>query len=477
MHSVFVRFQRDKPSHSSFRGLTLQVFPPTIGAIVFCQRHFVGNALFTRHRQSPHLLAPTAELLRMSTSESSPSFTQVPDEHGRFGEFGGRYVPETLVAALDQLTVEYEKAQADPEFHRELDDLLSHYVGRPSPLYFARRLTQQCGGAQIWLKREDLNHTGAHKINNTLGQALLTLRMGKKRVIAETGAGQHGVATATACAHFGLPCVVYMGEEDIRRQAPNVFSMKLLGAEVRPVTSGSRTLRDAINEAMRDWMTSVEDTHYILGSVVGPHPFPRIVRDFQKVIGEETRSQCLQRFGSLPDLVVACVGGGSNAAGMFYPFVKDEGVRIIGVEAGGRGDGKGDHAAPLSHGEPGVLHGSLSYVMQDVDGQTSDVHSISAGLDYPGVGPEHSFWKSSGRVEYTNCLDRDVLKAFSALAHTEGILAALETSHALSTAMQLASQRPADETIVVCLSGRGDKDASEIARLQEQQNHTKSATG
>ena len=339
-------------------------------------------------------------------------------------------------------------------------------MGRPSPLYFARRLTERCGGAQIWLKREDLNHTGAHKINNTLGQALLTLRMGKRRVIAETGAGQHGVATATACAHFGIPCVVYMGEEDVRRQAPNVFSMKLLGTEVRPVTSGSRTLRDAINEAMRDWMTSVGDTHYILGSVVGPHPFPRIVRDFQSVIGRETRAQCLQRLGRLPDHVVACVGGGSNAAGMFYPFVDDAEVTLLGVEAGGQGAGRGQHAAPLSHGQPGVLHGSLSYVMQDDDGQTADVHSISAGLDYPGVGPEHSHWKQTGRVQYTQCLDADVLTAFEALAHTEGILAALETSHAVWAAMQLAKTLPADKTVIVCLSGRGDKDASEIARLR-----------
>ena len=404
----------------------------------------------------------------MSTSESSPPFTQVPDQRGRFGEFGGRYVPETLVAALDQLNEEYEQAKADPEFQATLSDLLNHYVGRPSPLYFAKRLTERCGGAEIWLKREDLNHTGSHKINNTLGQTLLTLRMGKKRVIAETGAGQHGVATATACAHFGLPCVVYMGEEDVRRQAPNVYSMKLLGTEVRPVASGSRTLRDAINEAMRDWMTSVEDTHYILGSVVGPHPFPRIVRDFQSVIGNETKAQCLERMGRLPDHVVACVGGGSNAAGMFYPFIAEESVRLLGVEAGGRGAGAGDHAAPLSHGQPGVLHGSLSYVMQDNDGQTCDVHSISAGLDYPGVGPEHSYWKATGRVEYTQCLDSHVLEGFSALAHTEGILPALETSHAVWTAMQLAGKRPADEIIVVSLSGRGDKDASEIARLRNE---------
>ncbi|MBA3482422.1 MAG: tryptophan synthase subunit beta, partial [Pirellulales bacterium] len=294
-----------------------------------------------------------------------------PDAQGRFGDFGGRYVPETLVYALDQLEAEYAKARADAAFQAELDELLKHFVGRPSPLYHAKRLSEQVGGAQIWLKREDLNHTGAHKINNTLGQALLTLRMGKTRVIAETGAGQHGVATATACAHFGLPCVVYMGEEDIRRQAPNVFSMKLLGAEVRPVTSGSRTLRDAINEAMRDWMSSVGDTHYILGSVVGPHPFPRIVRDFQAVIGRETIEQSLERMGRLPNMAVACVGGGSNAAGMFYPFVEHEGVELVGVEAGGRSNEPGEHAAPLTYGSPGVLHGSFSYVMQDEDGQTS----------------------------------------------------------------------------------------------------------
>jgi tryptophan synthase beta chain len=338
-------------------------------------------------------------------------------------------------------------------------------VGRPSPLYHAKRLSEQCGGAQIYLKREDLNHTGAHKINNTLGQALLTMRMGKRRVIAETGAGQHGVATATACARFGLECIVYMGEEDIRRQQPNVFSMKLLGAEVRPVTSGSRTLRDAINEAMRDWMASVETTHYILGSVVGPHPFPMIVRDFQSVIGHETVRQAQEQLGRLPDLVVACVGGGSNAAGMFYPFVEHQQVELLGVEAGGRSDQPGDHASPLSYGAPGVLHGSFSYVMQDEDGQTCDVHSISAGLDYPGVGPEHSYWKASGRVTYTSCRDDEALAAFHTLARTEGILAALESSHAMARAIELARERSADQAIVVCLSGRGDKDAAEIARL------------
>jgi tryptophan synthase beta chain len=390
----------------------------------------------------------------------------VPDIAGRFGQFGGRYVPETLTAALVELTAAYDAACRDDAFRRELDDLLKHYVGRPSPLYHAQRLSERAGGAQIYLKREDLNHTGAHKINNTLGQAMLTRRMGKRRVIAETGAGQHGVATATACARFGLECVVYMGEEDIRRQKPNVFSMRLLGAEVRPVTSGSRTLRDAINEAMRDWMSSVQTTHYILGSVVGPHPFPRIVRDFQSVIGQETIQQCRDQIGRLPSLVVACVGGGSNAAGMFYPLVEHAEVELLGVEAGGRSAKPGDHAAPLSHGSPGVLHGSFSYVMQDEDGQTCDVHSVSAGLDYPGVGPEHSFWKDAGRAQYTSCRDDEALAAFGLLARTEGILPALESSHAVAKAVEFAARRPKDDVVVVCLSGRGDKDAAEIARLR-----------
>jgi len=401
-----------------------------------------------------------------SISTAADTTRPVPDSAGRFGAFGGRYVPETLTQALEQLTAEYEKARLDPKFQAELADLLQNYVGRPSPLYFAKRLTEHCGGAQIWLKREDLNHTGAHKINNTIGQALLTIRMGKRRVIAETGAGQHGVATATACAHFGLDCIVYMGEEDIRRQAPNVNSMKLLGAEVRPVGSGSKTLRDAVNEALRDWMASVETTHYIIGSVIGPHPFPRIVRDFQSVIGREAREQSLSRIGRLPDLVVACVGGGSNAAGMFYPFIGDSAVKLLGVEAGGRGPKPGDHASPLSYGTPGVLHGSYSYVMQDDDGQTCDVHSISAGLDYPGVGPEHSYWKDTGRVTYTCCEDRDALTGFDALAQNEGILPALESSHAIFRAMEQARRMPKDQTILVCLSGRGDKDAAEIARLK-----------
>lgn len=375
-------------------------------------------------------------------------------------------MPETLARALDELTVEYNKAWHDEDFRKTLAELYHQYVGRPSPLYHAERLSKQVGGAQIYLKREDLNHTGAHKINNTLGQALLTLRMGKPRVIAETGAGQHGVATATACARFGLQCVIYMGEEDIRRQRPNVFSMKLLGAEVRPVTTGSRTLRDAVNEAFRDWMSSVDSTHYCLGSVVGPHPFPQIVRDFQSVIGREAREQSIKQLGRLPDLIVACVGGGSNAAGMFYPFIDDESVELVGVEAGGRSSKLGDHAAPLCFGEPGILHGSFSYVMQDEDGQTADVHSISAGLDYPGTGPEHSFWKDAGRVSYTQAQDAEVLEAFDRLAKAEGILPALESSHAVARAIDIAAKRKPDEIIVVCLSGRGDKDAAEIALLR-----------
>ena len=390
----------------------------------------------------------------------------VPDHAGRFGPFGGRYVPETLTRALEQLTAEYQKATADPSFQEELAELYRNYVGRPSPLYYAQRLSEQCGGAKIYLKREDLNHTGSHKINNTLGQALLTRRMGKHRVIAETGAGQHGVATATACAHFGLECVVYMGEEDIRRQRPNVFSMKLLGAEVRPVSTGSRTLRDAINDAFRDWMSSVETTHYCIGSTMGPHPFPQMVRNFQSIIGREARQQCMDQLGRLPDLVVACVGGGSNAAGMFYPFIDDEQVELLGVEAGGRSDRPGDHAATLTFGRPGILHGMHTFVLQDDDGQTSDVHSVSAGLDYPGVGPEHSYWKETGRVRYTQAKDIEALTAFDALARSEGILPALESSHAVAKAIELAGRRSRDEIIVVNLSGRGDKDAAEIARLR-----------
>ncbi len=396
--------------------------------------------------------------------------SQVPDAHGRFGRFGGRYVPETLSAALDQLQAAYDEARADPAFQAELDQLLAAFVGRPLPLLFAKRLTAYAGGAQIWFKREDLSHTGAHKINNTLGQGLLAMRMGKKRIIAETGAGQHGVATATACARFGLDCVVYMGAEDVRRQEPNVRSMRMMGAEVRPVESGSRTLRDAINEAMRDWMGSVETTHYIIGSVVGPHPFPRITRDFQSVIGQETLVFCQQELGRDPDCVVACVGGGSNAAGMFYPLVEHKGIRLVGVEAGGRSSKPGDHAASLSYGNAGILHGSLSYVLQDPDGQTADVHSVSAGLDYPGVGPEHAWWHDTKRVEYTSVTDAEALDAFDLVARREGILPALETSHAIAWAVKEAARRPKEEVIVVCLSGRGDKDAAEIARLRSIEN-------
>ena len=393
------------------------------------------------------------------------SLSNVPDSAGRFGEFGRRFVPETLMHALEELTQEYEKAKQDPSFQAELDDLLKNYVGRPNPLYFAERLTKHCGGAKIYLKREDLNHTGAHKINNTIGQALLTMRMGKKRVIAETGAGQHGVASAVACARFGLECIVYMGEEDIRRQKLNVFNMKMMGAEVRGVTSGSQTLRDAVNEAMRDWMSSVETTHYIIGSVIGPHPFPMMVRDFQSVIGKETRAQCLDQTGKLPDQVIACVGGGSNSAGMFYPFIDDESVKLTGVEAGGRGPEPGEHASTLSYGAKGVLHGSFGYVLQDDDGQTLDVHSISAGLDYPGVGPEHSYWKDSGRVNYTAITDDEALEGFQTMAKLEGIIPAIESSHAIAQALKVAGDASPDDIIVVCLSGRGDKDVNEVARL------------
>ncbi len=403
--------------------------------------------------------------MTMQSTTAGPATRQVPDAQGRFGVYGRRFVPETLMYALDELDAEYELAKRDPAFQQELDFLLRTFVGRPNPLYFAERLTAHCGGARIYFKREDLNHTGAHKINNCIGQALLTRRMGKPRVIAETGAGQHGVATATACARFGLPCVVYMGEEDIRRQKLNVFKMRAMGAEVRAVTSGSKTLRDAVNEAMRDWMASVADTHYILGSVVGPHPFPKIVRDFQSVIGSESRAQCLELTGRLPDEVIACVGGGSNAAGMFYPFIEDETVTLTGVEAGGRSADPGEHASPLSYGRPGILHGSYSYVMQDEDGQTLDVHSISAGLDYPGVGPEHSYWKDAGRVHYCAITDDEALEAFQLTAKLEGILPAVESSHAIAQVMKTAGQRSPEEIIVLCLSGRGDKDVNEVARL------------
>ncbi len=389
----------------------------------------------------------------------------LPDSAGHFGSYGGIYVPETLISALTQLEAEYAKAKSDPTFHRDLDYYLRDFVGRPSRLYFARRLTEHFGGAKIYLKREDLNHTGAHKINNTIGQALLTLRMGKKRVIAETGAGQHGVATATAAAVFNLQCDVYMGSEDIRRQSLNVFRMRLMGARVVEVTSGSKTLKDATNEAMRDWMGSVQNTHYIIGSVVGPHPFPMIVRDFQSVIGHEAREQCLEIEGRLPDYVLACVGGGSNAAGIFAAFVADASVKLIGLEAGGRGSALGQHAAALCAGRPGVLHGSLSYVLQDEDGQTADVHSVSAGLDYPGVGPEHAYWKDSGRVQYASITDQQALDAFQKVSQLEGILPALESAHAFAYLEALAPRLSKDQIIIVNLSGRGDKDCQEVARL------------
>ncbi len=399
------------------------------------------------------------------TPEQLNALTAAPDAHGRFGPFGGQYVPETLMEAVHQLEHEYERARSDPGFWEELDGYLKHYVGRPSPLYFARRLTERLGGAKIYFKREDLNHTGAHKINNTLGQALLTLRMGKKRVIAETGAGQHGVATATAAAVFGLECTVYMGAEDVRRQRLNVFRMELLGTKVVAVESGQKTLKDAINEAMRDWMSSVRSTHYIIGSVMGPHPFPMIVRDLQSVVGRETREQFLQREGRLPDMIVACVGGGSNAAGIFAPFVGDASVRLVGVEAAGEGLDTGRHAATLARGAPGVLHGMYTYVLQDEDGQTLPVHSVSAGLDYPGVGPVHAQWAESGRADYVSVTDAEALEAFTVLSQTEGLIPALESAHAVAHVMKIAPHFPKDFCIVINLSGRGDKDCVEVARL------------
>jgi tryptophan synthase beta chain len=387
---------------------------------------------------------------------------------GRFGRYGGQYVPEVLMDAVLQLEAEYEAARRDPAFWRELDHYLKHYVGRPSPLYEARRLSEHLGGTRLFLKREDLNHTGAHKINNTLGQALLAKRMGKRRIIAETGAGQHGVATATACAVLGLECVVYMGAEDVRRQALNVYRMRLLGATVVPVEAGQRTLKDAINEAMRDWMGSVRETHYIIGSVMGPHPFPTLVRDFQSVIGRETREQILTQAGRLPDVVVACVGGGSNAAGIFAPFIDDASVRLIGVEAAGEGLDGHRHAATLARGRPGVLHGMMTIVLQDEDGQTAPVHSVSAGLDYPGVGPEHAFWYEAGRVEYVSATDAEALEAFGLLSRIEGIIPALETAHAIAHAAKLAPTLGSGALVVVNLSGRGDKDCVEVARLAGQ---------
>ncbi|MEM6708412.1 MAG: tryptophan synthase subunit beta [Pseudomonadota bacterium] len=389
----------------------------------------------------------------------------LPDSTGHFGQHGGRFVAETLVHALDQLDRLYAEAKQDPQFIAEFQADLEHYVGRPTPLYYAEKLTQRLGGARIFLKREDLNHTGAHKVNNTIGQALLAKRMGKPRVIAETGAGQHGVATATVAARLGLECQVYMGAEDIARQSLNVYRMKLLGAEVVPVTSGSRTLKDALSEAMRDWVTNVDNTHYIIGTVAGPHPFPMLVRDFQSVIGKEARSQCLSMIGRLPDVCVACVGGGSNAMGLFHPFINDEAVRLVGVEAGGLGLSTGKHAAPLNAGRVGVLHGNRTYLMEDDDGQIIETHSVSAGLDYPGVGPEHSYLKDIGRAEYTTVDDDEAMAGFRLLCETEGIIPALETAHAFGWVQKVAPTLDPDEVVVVNLSGRGDKDILTVAEI------------
>ena len=394
--------------------------------------------------------------------------SSLPDHKGYFGSYGGRYVPETLMTALLELEQNYNECREDPDFARELHYYLQQYSGRPTPLYYAERLTEILGGAKIYLKREDLNHTGAHKINNTLGQVLLARRMGKKRIIAETGAGQHGVATATVATMFGLECDIYMGEEDMQRQELNVFRMNLLGARVIPVTSGSKTLKDATNEALRDWVTNVDSTHYIIGSVVGPHPYPVMVRDFQRVIGEETKNQFRQVEGSLPDYLVACVGGGSNAAGFFHPFIEDQTVKLIGVEAAGKGLETGLHAASLSGGRPGVLHGNLSYLLQDKAGQVTVAHSISAGLDYPGVGPEHAYLKDSCRASYAAVTDQDALKAFTMLAGCEGVIPALESAHALAYLEQLIPLIDSDNTVIVCLSGRGDKDVASASKALEE---------
>lgn len=391
------------------------------------------------------------------------SMTAWPDSRGRFGDFGGKFVPETLHSALTQLEEQYQAVKNDPEFQRELLSELKDFSGRPTPLTRATRLEREWGGPEIWLKREDLNHTGSHKLNNCLGQVLLARRLGKKRIIAETGAGQHGVATATVCARYGLPCVVYMGAEDVRRQALNVYRMRLLGAEVRPVESGARTLKDATNEALRDWVATVDDTHYIIGSVVGPHPFPMMVRDFQSVIGKEIREQ----LDGLPDRVIACVGGGSNAAGAFYAFIDEPTVKLTGVEAGGVGDEIGEHCRSLSAGSPGVLHGARTYLLQ-MQGQVSETHSLSAGLDYPGVGPEHSFWKDSARVSYHSVTDKEALAAFQQVARCEGIIAALESSHAFAWAAREVANHGDEKRWVICCSGRGDKDVAEVERLTKE---------
>jgi len=394
-----------------------------------------------------------------------PDFSAFPDARGHFGQFGGSFVSETLMGALDELTAMYARLKDDPQFRADFDYDLAHYVGRPSPLYLAERWSKQLGGAKIWLKREDLNHTGAHKVNNTIGQALLAKHMGKPRVIAETGAGQHGVATATVAARLGLTCQVYMGAEDVERQKLNVYRMKLLGAEVIPVTSGSRTLKDAMNEAMRDWVTNVDDTFYIIGTVAGPHPYPQLVRDFQCIIGREAREQSLKQAGQLPDALVACVGGGSNAIGLFHPFLNDDDVAMYGVEAAGDGIETGCHAAPLNAGRPGVLHGNRTYLMEDDNGQIIETHSVSAGLDYPGVGPEHSWLKDIGRVNYVAADDQEALSAFRELTQVEGIMPALESAHALAYARKLAPTMSPDQNIVVNLSGRGDKDILTVAAI------------
>ncbi|MBN1586430.1 MAG: tryptophan synthase subunit beta [Candidatus Omnitrophica bacterium] len=390
---------------------------------------------------------------------------RIPDKRGHFGPYGGKYVPETLMVALDELEAAFRRFKKDPSFRKELKHYLEHYAGRPTPLYFARRLTEALGGAKIYLKREDLLHTGAHKLNNTLGQVLLARRLGKKRIIAETGAGQHGVATATTCALFGLECVVYMGREDVHRQSLNVFKMKQLGATVIPVDSGSRTLKDATNEAIRDWVTHVRTTHYVIGSVVGPHPYPEMVREYQSVIGIEARRQILRSERKLPDLLVACVGGGSNAIGLFHPFYKDEKVQMLGVEAAGHGLHTQKHSATLAKGSTGYLHGSASRLLQDADGQVQLPHSVSAGLDYPGVGPEHSFYKDSGRAQYAGVTDAQALEGFQLLARTEGILPALETAHAIYQLKKVAKKWSKSSVIAVCLSGRGDKDVNQIAKV------------
>lgn len=388
---------------------------------------------------------------------------QSPDERGHFGQYGGRYVAETLMPALLELEEAYAEARQDPSFREELEYYLKHYVGRPTPLYFARRLTEELGGAKIYLKREDLNHTGAHKVNNTVGQILLARRMGKKKVIAETGAGQHGVATATVAALFGMECEVFMGKEDIRRQALNVFRMKLLGAKVHEVTSGTATLKDAMNDALRHWVTHVRDTFYVIGTVAGPHPYPMLVRDFQVVIGEEAKQQLQEAEGRLPDAAIACIGGGSNAMGTFYPFIKDTSVRLIGVEAAGLGVDTDKHAASISAGAPGVLHGNKTYLLQDADGQINHAHSISAGLDYPGVGPEHAYLRDLGRAEYVSITDDEALEAFQKLTRVEGIIPALESAHAIAQVMKLAPTLPKEQILLVCLSGRGDKDIHTVA--------------